>query len=468
MFKSIRLVAILLICAALLSATVSPLLQVFAAPRATSPVNLGTAGNFAVLAAAAVNDTNISAVTGNVGLSPATWPPAPALTCVEVTGTIYSVDASGPLPCRETNPGLLTTAKNDLTAAYNDAAARVASTIGTELGGVTLLDGIYNSAAGTFEIVAGGTLTLNGNGDPNSVFIFKMASTLTTLSNSRVVLTNGAQACNVFWQVGSSAVLGTGTTFVGNVMADQSITDNGGSTIDGSFLARIAAVTLNNTTISRAICAAPTPTPTVTPTNTPTSTATATPTNTPTSTATATPTNTPTSTATATPTNTPTSTATATPTGTLSPTATATSTGTPTSTATATPIGTPAPTSTVTNTPPPSAVELLYFVVSRKGPTVVLNWATAEEVDNYGFNLYRAPVDDFSQAELIHFEPSAIQGGTGSGATYVYLDTPPAHGTWWYWLADIDTHGIQTRYNPSVAIAVQLRFQIYLPLVVQH
>ena len=108
-------------------------------------------------------------------------------------------------------------------------------------------------------------------------------------------------------------------------------------------------------------------------------------------------------------------------------------------------------------------MELLYFVVTRNGQTVVLNWATAEEVDNYGFNLYRAPVDDFAQAELIHFEPSAIQGGTGSGATYRYLDTPPVQGTWWYWLADIDTHGIQTLYNPSVAIAVQLHFQIYLP-----
>ena len=113
-------------------------------------------------------------------------------------------------------------------------------------------------------------------------------------------------------------------------------------------------------------------------------------------------------------------------------------------------------------------MELLYFAASRNGQTVVLNWATAEEVDNYGFNLYRAPADDFSQAELIHFEPSAIQGGTGSGATYRYIDTPPVGGTWWYWLADIDTHGIQTRYNPSVAIAMQLPFQIYLPLVVKH
>ena len=97
-----------------------------------------------------------------------------------------------------------------------------------------------------------------------------------------------------------------------------------------------------------------------------------------------------------------------------------------------------------------------------------LKWATAEEVDNFGFKLYRAPADDFSQAELIRFEPSAIQGGTGSGATYLYLDMPPVQGTWWYWLADIDTHGIETRYNPSVAIAVQSNFQIYLPRIGKH
>ena len=138
---------------------------------------------------------------------------------------------------------------------------------------------------------------------------------------------------------------------------------------------------------------------------------------------------------------------------------TATATSTPTATETATSTSTPTP----TNTPPPTAVELLYFMVSWNGQTVVLNWATAEEIDNYGFNLYRARVDDFSLAQLIHFESSAIQGGTGSGATYRYLDTPPVQGTWRYWLADIDTHGIQTVYNPSVAIAVQFQTQIYLP-----
>lgn len=302
---------VIVLFVALLSAAGAPLFKVSAVPlAATTPVGLGTAGNFAVLAGSAVNDTNPSVIIGDVGLSPAAWPPAPALTCGEVTGIIYSVDASGPLPCRVINAGLLTTAKSDLTTAYNDAAGRVASTIATELGGVTLLDGTYDSASTTFEIFAGGTLTLDGGGNADSVFIFKMGTTLTTFSNSRVVLTNGAQACNVFWQVGSSAVLGTGTTFVGTIMADQSITDNGGSTVNGRFLARIAAVTLNNTRITRAICAAPTATPTATPTETPTATPT------PTNTATPTPTNT----ATPTPTGTlPTPTNTATPMATTGP-----------------------------------------------------------------------------------------------------------------------------------------------------
>jgi len=116
-----------------------------------------------------------------------------------------------------------------------------------------------------------------------------------------------------------------------------------------------------------------------------------------------------------------------------------------------------------TITPPPSAVELLYFVASRNGQTVVLDWATAQEIDNYGFNLYRAPVDDFAQAEKIHFEPSAIQGGTGSGTTYRTLDTPALNGRWWYWLADIDTQGVETLYSPSIVIAMQTHFLIYLP-----
>ena len=113
----------------------------------------------------------------------------------------------------------------------------------------------------------------------------------------------------------------------------------------------------------------------------------------------------------------------------------------------------------------PTAVELLSFTGNRFGHSVALDWATAQEVDNYGFNLYRAGVDDFAQAVFIHFEPSSIAGGTGSGATYRYVDTPPGSGTWRYWLADVDTHGAETRYAQSAAVVMPQFFPIYLPMI---
>lgn len=226
-----------------------------------SRVNLLTTDVFAVLAGSAISDTGTSVISGDVGLSPTGGSAITGLTCPEVTGTIYDTNAGytggggGSTSCLQTNPSLLTTAKNDLTTAYNDAAGRTTtSTVATELGGTTLVDGTYDSASGTFEIT--GTLTLNGQGNADAVFIFKMATTLVTASSSQVVLTNGAQACNVYWQVGSSATLGTSTTLVGNVLALTSITDDGSSTVNGRLLARNGAVTLNNTTINRQSCAA--------------------------------------------------------------------------------------------------------------------------------------------------------------------------------------------------------------------
>lgn len=226
-----------------------------------SRVDLLSSDNFAVLAGTAVTGTNTNVVSGDVGLSPTTGAAITLLTCAEMSaGVIYDVDGAyaggggGSTACRLTNPGLLTTAKNDLTTAYNDAAGRsTTSTVGTELGGTTLSDGTYDSASGTFGIT--GTLTLDGGGNPNSVFIFKMATTLITASSSTVSLINGAHPCNVYWQVGSSATFGTSSNFVGNVLALTSITDDGGSTVRGRFLARNGAVTLNNTTITRQACA---------------------------------------------------------------------------------------------------------------------------------------------------------------------------------------------------------------------
>ncbi len=261
--------------------------------------------------------------------------------------------------------------------------------------------GVY-CALGSFLVT--GNLTLTGSG----VWIFKSASTLITLPNSSVT---GGDACNTWWMVNSSATLDTGTVFGGNILALTSIDLKSGASLNGRALAQTGAVTLDSNSISLTCAAAPTNTPTITPGPSPT------------------------------PTNTPTSTPTITP----------------------GPSPTPTITPTATSTPPPTAVELLSFVASRHGQTVALNWATAAEVDNYGFNLYRANVDNFAQAELIRFEPSAIQGGTGGGATYGTQDTPPGQGTWWYWLADVDTQGVQTLHTPSVA--VRSHFQIYLPWI---
>ena len=105
--------------------------------------------------------------------------------------------------------------------------------------------------------------------------------------------------------------------------------------------------------------------------------------------------------------------------------------------------------------PIPTAVELLYFQADRlSGQQVQLEWATALEVDNFGFNLYRANVNDLGHASLIHFEPAVTQG-SGSGATYVYVDTAPYAGPWWYWLSDVDTYGRETFHGTPINITVQ-------------
>lgn len=257
--KALNATKFLVIC----FATFSVLFLLFAqkVSASHSRVDLLTADDFAVLAGSAVTDTGTTAIEGDVGLSPTGGTAITGLTCAEMTGTIYDTNGGytggggGSTACLETNAGVLTTAKNDLTTAYNDAAGRTTTLqVPTELGGTTLTDGTYDSADGTFGVT--GALTLDGEGNPDAVFIFKMASTLITASSSEVVLINGAQACNVYWQVGSSATLGTSTTLVGNVLAEVSITDDGGSTVDGRLLASSGAVTLNNSTVTKQDCAA--------------------------------------------------------------------------------------------------------------------------------------------------------------------------------------------------------------------
>jgi hypothetical protein len=261
----------------------------------TAPVGLGTAGSFAVLAGTTVTNTGPSTISGNLGVSPGTavtgFPPG-----IVSNGTIHSAD------------GVAGDAQSDLTTAYNDAAGRspTASVPGFIGAGQTLAPGVYKASS---SLDVGGSLTLDGGGDPNAVFIFQAPSTLITDSASSVILTNGAQACNVFWQVGSSATLGTNSAFAGSILALTSISVDTGDTIAGRALARNGAVTLDDDTITSPTCATTPP-----PTQTPTSTTSMTPTSTPTS-ATPTPTRpapTPTST-------TPSATPTPTPTATTSP-----------------------------------------------------------------------------------------------------------------------------------------------------
>jgi hypothetical protein len=142
--------------------------------------------------------------------------------------------------------GVAMTAQGDLTAAYNYAAAQPGGAILTaDIGGQTLPPGVYKTTSGQPSLGITGNLTLDGGGNSTAVWIFQIVSTLTTAdTNSQVILTNGADKHNVFWQVGSSATLGTTTEFAGTIMAQASVSLNTGATLNGRALARTGAVTM--------------------------------------------------------------------------------------------------------------------------------------------------------------------------------------------------------------------------------
>jgi len=297
------------------------------AASAAQKVQLGTATPFAVLGASEVTDVPTSSITGDVGLSPASGTFYAGLTKSEVNGTIYTTDGTGPTP-NVNDPALLTQAQDDLTTAFvttqHDTPTSRFGVANNQLGGRTLVPGVYAFGhAPTANLTAAKPLVLNGEGNVNAVFVFQASSDLVMASNSVVQLENGAQACNVFWTVGSSATLKSSSTFVGTIMALTSATLGSGVTVDGRVLVQNGAVTLIADTISApstCVTSSPTTTTTTSPTTTttsPTTTTTTSPTTTTTS---------PTTTTTTSPTTTTTTTSPTTTTTTAAPVTTATTT----------------------------------------------------------------------------------------------------------------------------------------------
>lgn len=203
-------------------------------------IGLGDATSFAVLAGSGTTNTGATTVTGDMGTFPTTT--MVGMSLITLHGTNQAGD------------GRTQSAKRALVTAYNNAASQgPRHAIAANLGGRTLVAGVYHTGS---SIGLTGVLTLNAQGNPYSVFIIQAESTLTTASSSRVRLINGAQSCNVYWQVGSSATLGTNSTLVGTVMAMTSITLTTGAAVDGRVLARNGAVTMDHNRITRSVCTA--------------------------------------------------------------------------------------------------------------------------------------------------------------------------------------------------------------------
>ena len=212
------------------------------------PLDLGSAAHFTVLAGAAITTTGGGIIHGDVGASPIAGS-AIHLTQAQVQGTIYAVDASGPAGS-VVDAALLLAAKGDLTTAYNNAAGRTPVPSGPflnpgagNIGGLNLVPGLYKFT-GT-ALITGTDVTLTGG--PDDVWIFQIAADLQVGSHIKVILAGGAEPRNIFWQVGTSATIGTFGVFKGTILADQAIVMNTSSTMDGRALAFTAGVTYNGT-----------------------------------------------------------------------------------------------------------------------------------------------------------------------------------------------------------------------------
>jgi hypothetical protein len=230
------------------SAEVDPLVPSAAALSVQAPVDLASAGNFAILSKSGVTDVRTSAIVGNVGSSPITGA-AIGLLCTEVTGTIYTVDAAGPLPCAVPDATLLTAAVGDMGTAYGDAAGRTLPdqlNLGAgEIGGLTLAPGLYKW---TSNVSISKDVTLEGG--PNDVWIFQISGNLNEASAKNVTLTGGAQAKNVFWQTAGAVSIGTTAHFEGTILSKTLIAMKTKASINGRLLAQ-TAVTLQMNAVTQ-------------------------------------------------------------------------------------------------------------------------------------------------------------------------------------------------------------------------
>ena len=262
-FHHIRLTTALSVCSALMLAACasdapSGLHSSTAAPgtagrssalgsNGPAPVNLGAAGTFAILSKTGITDVYASAVNGNVGTSPITGA-ALLLSCTEVTGRMFVVDAAGPA-CATNDAPFLTTSVLDMETAYLDAEGRgspTATELGAgEIGGMTLTPGLYKWGSG---LLITNDVTLAGG--PNDVFIFQVAGTLNEGNGARVTLTGGALPKNIFWQVAGAVTIGTTAHFEGVVLAKTNIAVNTGASVNGRLLAQ-TAVTLQMNAVTQ-------------------------------------------------------------------------------------------------------------------------------------------------------------------------------------------------------------------------
>jgi hypothetical protein len=214
-----------------------------------TPVRLGTAGPFAILTKTGITDVFPSVINGDVGASPITGA-AIHLKCSEIRkGTVYSVDAAGPLPCRVTDPTLLTKAVGDMEIAYTNAAGRKHPNFinlgAGKIGGLTLVPGLYKWNT---RVLISTDVTISGG--RNAVWIFQIAGTLTQANATRVILKGGALPKNIFWQTSGAVAIGTTAHFEGVILAKTKIAMKTGASANGRLLAQ-TAVSLEKNAVKR-------------------------------------------------------------------------------------------------------------------------------------------------------------------------------------------------------------------------